>query len=121
MEEGSEWTKRGGQEEGTEGVDEVSVNGIHLDASDLATHVQHDQKSTRERCSAPIIKERSVEAVLPSFSCFRFRLNHGRDDASFWGEDPKDRNGYQRGSKTWWREQYYEYEVHSAASPFSAG
>ena len=44
----------------------------------------------------------------------RYNNRQGRDDAKLWDEDPQDRQGFNRGDKSWWREQYYEYEVHIA-------
>jgi hypothetical protein len=45
----------------------------------------------------------------------RYRRTKGRDNSTIWGENMDERKGgFQRGSQSWWRQQYYEYEYAGA-------
>ena len=50
----------------------------------------------------------------------RYRDARGRSGTNLWDEEEKT-SGFNRGSSSWWREQYYEYEYAGANGVTSMG
>jgi hypothetical protein len=118
VEEGLAGTKRRGEDQGAKRVDKVSLLCPRAREMTRGPRIQNTVSGvTASRGQffswfggSPLY--RNLTAHHPD----RFRRNHGRDRASLWNEDVDHKTGFHRGDKTWWREQYYEYEVRFACA-----